>query len=162
MSGAGEQSGGSRARPVVVGVDGSDPSVEAARWACAQARLTGARVEMIAAWQSPGTWGMAWGTSVPIPVDYDPAADAATMLAELVATLVGEGHSVPIDTRAVEGHPAQVLVEASRHADLLVLASRGHGEFTGMLLGSVSQYCAAHAACPVVIVRGAGKDAPAG
>jgi len=60
---------------------------------------------------------------------------------------------VEIDTLVVEGHPAEVLVEASSHADLLVVASRGHGQFGGMLLGSVSQHCATHAHCPVVIVR---------
>jgi nucleotide-binding universal stress UspA family protein len=54
----------------------------------------------------------------------------------------------------VEGHPAPVLVEAAKGADLLVVGSRGHGEFSGMLLGSVSQHCTHHVSCPITIVRG--------
>lgn len=61
--------------------------------------------------------------------------------------------SVTIRARIVEGHAAEALVEASRHADLLVVGSRGHGEFSGMLLGSVSQHVATHATSPVVIYR---------
>jgi nucleotide-binding universal stress UspA family protein len=138
---------------VVVGVDGSESSVEAARWACEQARLTGSRLEVISAWQEAGAWGMSWGMAIPIPSDFDPAGDTRTMLDGIVAALAGAAPSVPIDTLVVEGHPAEVLVEASGHARLLVVASRGHGQFSGMLLGSVSQHCAAHAHCPVVIVR---------
>ena len=75
------------------------------------------------------------------------------MIDQAIASVAPEFPTVTIDSRAVEGHPAEVLVEASRHTELLVVSSRGHGEFTGMLLGSVSQHCAAHAHCPVVIVR---------
>ncbi len=138
---------------VTVGVDGSDPSIEAARWAAEQALATGAGLEVICAWQGPGSWGMAWGMAVPIPTDYDPVADAGSMVAQVVDDLARDFPTVTIATRLVEGHPAEVLVEASRHTDLLVVSNRGHGEFTGMLLGSVSQHCAAHAHCPVVIVR---------
>jgi nucleotide-binding universal stress UspA family protein len=52
-----------------------------------------------------------------------------------------------------EGHPAPLLVEASRGAALLVVGSRGHGEFAGMLLGSVSEHCVSNAHSPVVVVR---------
>ena len=64
-----------------------------------------------------------------------------------------------VHAHAIEGHPSEVLVEASRHAALLVVASRGHGSFSGMVLGSVSQHCVTHAACPVVVFR---KPDPAG
>ena len=57
--------------------------------------------------------------------------------------------------RIVYGHPAVVLVDASRTADLLVVGNRGHGAFTGMLTGSVSMHCVNNANCPVVVVRGA-------
>jgi len=60
---------------------------------------------------------------------------------------------VEIERRVVEGRPAAVLVNESQGADLLVVGSRGHGGFAGLLLGSVSQQCAHHAACPVVIVH---------
>jgi nucleotide-binding universal stress UspA family protein len=53
----------------------------------------------------------------------------------------------------VRGHPEPILVEASKGADLLVLGSRGHGEFVGMVIGSVSEYCAARAHCPVLVHR---------
>ena len=62
-----------------------------------------------------------------------------------------------IERRVVEGAPATVLVDESRQADLLVVGSRGHGGFAGLLLGSVSQQCAHHAACPVVIVHATAK-----
>jgi len=54
--------------------------------------------------------------------------------------------------RVDEGHPVQVLMDAARTAHLLVLGSRGHGTFTGILLGSVSQHCVQHAPCPVVVI----------
>jgi nucleotide-binding universal stress UspA family protein len=60
--------------------------------------------------------------------------------------------SAPIVTRVVQGHPAQVLLDAARGADLLVVGSRGHGTLAGMLLGSVSQHCVQHSPCPVVVV----------
>jgi nucleotide-binding universal stress UspA family protein len=53
----------------------------------------------------------------------------------------------------VQGHPAQVLLDASAGAELLVIGSRGHGGFVGAMLGSVGQHCVHHATCPVVIIR---------
>jgi nucleotide-binding universal stress UspA family protein len=133
----------------VVGVDGSDTSVAALRWACGEASLTGARIEVLIAWQ----WPFGFGAAVPIVSGYDPAGDARMLLEAIASGMADEFPSVEIAVRAVEGHPGEVLVEASRHADLLVVGCRGHGEITGMLLGSVSQHCAAHAASPVLIFR---------
>jgi nucleotide-binding universal stress UspA family protein len=70
--------------------------------------------------------------------------------------VIPEGCDVAIERRVAEGSPGSVLVEASKNAELLVVGSRGHGGFTGMLLGSVSQSVVHHATCPVVIVRPAG------
>ncbi len=134
---------------VVVGVDGSDMSIDAVRWAFGQAAATAARLEVVTAWQ----WPVSWGPAVPLPSDYDPAADARSMLDGIVPPIAAEFPAVPVHWRAVEGHPAAVLVEASRHADLLVVASRGHGQFSGMLIGSVSQHCASNADCPVLVYR---------
>ncbi len=132
----------------VVGVDGSDTSIAALRWACDEASSTGARIEALIAWQ----WPVGFGTAVPASA-YDPGGDARTLLEEIVSDLAGEFPSVKLAVRAVEGHPGEVLVEASRHADLVVVGCRGHGELTGMLLGSVSQHCATHAASPVLVFR---------
>jgi nucleotide-binding universal stress UspA family protein len=75
------------------------------------------------------------------------------VLAGIVGPEAERFPSLTIRARTVEGHAAEVLVEASRHADLLVVGSRGHGAFSGMLIGSVSQHCAAHADSPVVVYR---------
>jgi nucleotide-binding universal stress UspA family protein len=137
-------------RIIVVGVDGSDSSTRALRWACEQAVRTGSVVDAVAAWQ----WPMSLGTAIPIPADYDPVVDAHKVLDGVLQPLAAEFASVTIRPLVVKGHAADVLVEASRHADLLVVGSRGHGELSGMLIGSVSQHCAAHAASPVLIYRG--------
>lgn len=136
-------------RTIVVGVDGSDGSVGALSWACDLAARTGASVEAITTWQ----WPMSLGPAMPIPTDYDPGGDARTMLEAIVRPEADRHPSLAIRARIIEGHPAEALVEASRNADLLVVGSRGHGAFSGMLLGSVSQHCAAHAASPVLIWR---------
>jgi len=136
-------------RTIVVGVDGSDGSVGALSWACNVAARTDASVEAVTTWQ----WPMSLGPAVPIPTGYDPAGDAQTLLESIVRPEADRHPSLTIGIRVVEGHPAEVLVQASRHAGLLVVGSRGHGAFAGMLLGSVSQHCAAHAACPVLIWR---------
>lgn len=109
----------------------------------------GANIEAVTTWQ----WPTGIGPVIPFPEGYDPAGDARTMLESLVQPVADAHPSVAVRNRIVEGHPAEALVEASRHADLLVVGSRGHGAFSGMLLGSVSQHCASHAASPVVIYR---------
>jgi nucleotide-binding universal stress UspA family protein len=136
-------------RTIVVGIDGSATSLGALHWALAEARRSGSRVEAVGAWQ----WPTGWGAVAPFPQDYDPARDTTDMLAELVGPVATAVPDVPVGWRAVEGHPAEVLVAASGEADLLVVGNRGHGNFSGLLLGSVSQHCAAHAATPVVIYR---------
>ena len=125
---------------VVVGVDGSNSSVAAARWAFEQARLTGSRVEVVSAWQPSGSWGLAWGIAMPIPADLDPAAATRSLVDEIVGTLEPVFPTVRVSSRIEEGHPAEVLVDASRHAALLVVGNRGHGGFSGLLIGSVSQH----------------------
>lgn len=139
---------------IVVGVDGSDASIEALEWACHQAELTGGPIEAITTWQ----WPVGLGAAAPIPTGYDPEGDAQTLLSDIAGPAAAAHPSVTVTTLVVEGHPAEALVEASRHAGLLVVGSRGHGSFTGMLLGSVSQHCATHGACPVVIYRPVAED----
>lgn len=135
---------------IVVGVDGSEASLLALRWAIRQAELTDATLEVVASWQWPSSTG--WG--VPLPADYRPDKEAESALAEIVDSARIEHPAVAIRPEVVEGHPARVLVEASTGADLLVVGSRGHGEFAGMLLGSVSEHCVTNAHCPVLVYRG--------
>src|SRR5664280_1107719 len=141
--------GGTSIHTIVAGVDGSDSSIDALRWAFAEAERTGADLEAITAWQ----WPLTLGAVAPFAPEYDPAGDAQRMLDDIVAAVAGEFPTVTVRTRSVEGHPSEVLVEASRHAALLVVGSRGHGAFAGAVLGSVSQHCVAHAASPVLVHR---------
>jgi nucleotide-binding universal stress UspA family protein len=139
---------------IVVGIDGSDPSLAALGWAVRQAELTQARLEVVTTWEWPTSYG--WAPA--IPSDYDPAGDAERMVEDTLSKTRTEHPAVDIRLLVVEGHPAAVLVHASREADVLVVGSRGHGGFPGMLLGSVSQHCAANAHCPVVVVHGQAPD----
>lgn len=135
---------------IVVGVDGSPSSTAAVDWAAHQAELTGSRLELVMAWE----WPITYGAPIAFPDTYDPAADAQRVL-EAAVTGVRAGHpGVDIGTNVSEGHPAPVLVSASRGATLLVVGCRGHGEFAGMLLGSVSEHCVTNAHCPVLVLRG--------
>lgn len=137
---------------IVVGVDGSAGSKSALRWAMTQAQLTGAKVEAVTCWQDPVMWGYTYG----VPAIYeagDLAANAEKHLAETVTEVAGQlGQPADVLTRVVEGHPAEVLTKAATGAGLLVVGSRGHGTFAGLMLGSVSQHCVQHAPCPVVVV----------
>ena len=137
---------------IVVGVDGSPSSHQALRWAARQAKLTGASLQVVTSWEYPTSYGWA----PPYPADFDPAGDAKRDLEMTVAEVLGDHHGIDIDLTVAEGRAAQVLLEAARGASLLVVGSRGHGEFTGMLLGSVSEHCVGHAPCPVTVVRHVG------
>ncbi len=134
---------------IVVGVDGSEASVKAARWACRQAELDKSRVDLVSAWR----WPVSWGPAMPLPDDYDPGADTQAMLDEIAGKLGREFPDVELRALVIEGHPGLVLTEASRHADLLVVSSRGHGEVAGVVIGSVSLHCVTHSAAPVLVHR---------
>ncbi len=134
---------------IVAGVDGSPSSLEALSWAARQAHLTGSSLEIVMTWEWPSSYGWA----APIPDDFDPEEEVRRSLDAAVAPVRAAYPDLNIDARVVSGHPAPILVEASKGADLLVVGSRGHGEFVGMLLGSVSEYCVATAHCPVLVHR---------
>ncbi|MFI6116699.1 universal stress protein [Kitasatospora sp. NPDC051164] len=142
-----------RERRIVVGVDGSAQSREALRWAVEQARATSGVVEAVTAWEYPQTYG--W--RVPV-VAGELARAAGHALADSVAEVVGANRPVEIRERVQCGNAAQVILEAAQEAELLVVGNRGHGGFTGALLGSVSRHCVQHAPCPVVIVRHAHNE----
>lgn len=133
---------------IVVGVDTSASSKDALRWAAHQAELTGARLRVVMSWEIPS---MAFWA--PLPEGLDLEKDAREALEQTVREVLGPDPAVDLSLVLAEGHPAPVLLEQAADADLLVLGSRGHGEFAGMLIGSVSEHCVAHAPCPVVVVR---------
>ena len=132
-----------------MGVDGSASSKAALAWAVKQARLTGAVVEAVIAWEVP----VSYGYMLPVPDDFDFAENAAQVVADAIAEVSSEGEPVEIRSVVAEGNPARVLLDASEGAELLVVGSRGHGGFTEALLGSVGQHCVHHATCPVVVIR---------
>jgi nucleotide-binding universal stress UspA family protein len=130
---------------VIVGVDGSDESVDALKWAASYGKSTGATVRAVKCWHYP--WAM---QTAPAQVD---ASVEQQIRGELEEAVQKASADVEIERDVREGHASQVLVNESHEADLLVVGSRGHGAFHGMLLGSVSQHCANNSACPVVVVR---------
>ena len=136
---------------IVVGVDGSEHSRLALRWAATLSSWTGAAVEAVTAWHIPPTFGWAAGSSY-VPPPMDGKADAERMLKELLAEVFPADGNVKMIVR--EGNAAQGLIELSGESSLLVVGSRGHGGFAGLLLGSVSSHCAEHATCPVLVVHG--------
>ncbi len=142
------------ARPVIVaGVDGCDDSKEALRWAARQARLTGAEVHAVTAWQVPFRIH-----AMPSHTEADYAGDARQALDTAVREALGPDPGVPVVTRLVQQRPAIALVEEAAHADLLVVGGHGRGELPGMHLGRVASYCTHHAPCPVVVVHQAGTQ----
>ena len=134
-------------RRIIVGVDGSPASLSALEWAVRQGALTGAVVEAVTAWHFPATYG-----GYPIVAETDWQSNAQTIQDIAVKEALG-GEATWLVRRVAQGHPVTVLLDAAAGADLLVVGSRGHGGFTGMLLGSVSEHVVAHAPCAVVVVR---------
>ncbi len=137
---------------IVVGVDGSEPSIEALEWAARQAGLTGATLDVVTAWAF-GEEPTPFGIVPPVLSEGDPLAEARIKLDELVAGVRRRHNLIKVRPVVVRGHAAAVLEEEARDADLLVVGNRGRGALVEMLLGSVSEHCVRHAACPVVIVR---------
>jgi len=134
---------------IVVGVDGSESSKAALRWAIRQARLTGCSVDAVTAWRYPSTYGLAPLGDQGADLESDASKDLTAALNEVS----GLEPDVPVRPQVSEGRAGDVLLRAARGADLLVVGNRGHGEFASALLGSVSLYCVLHAHCPVLILR---------
>jgi nucleotide-binding universal stress UspA family protein len=138
---------------IVVGVDGSETAELAVRWAAAEADRRGASLELVAAWEVP-TSNYGFGLA---PITEDVVKGLMKAAEENIGNALdvvrAEAESIEVITTVMEGQAARVLLDVSRDADLLVVGSRGLGGFRELLLGSVSQQCAHHATCPVVIVR---------
>jgi nucleotide-binding universal stress UspA family protein len=136
---------------IVVGIDGSDGAQEALEFALREAKLRGADLHAVAAWHStmmayPG------GYVPPIPSTAEWTRMTKKTLDDALDSCNGAKAGVKVARIVREGQAANVLVDESEDADLLVVGSRGLGGFRGLLVGSVSQQCAHHAHCPVAIV----------
>lgn len=137
--------------PVVVGVDGSECSTEAAGWAFDEAARRGSGLVAVHAWLYPVP--VAPGDMLPLVYDLDAlAAEEERLLAESVAGFAERYPDVPVQRRLVRGSAAGALVEESRNAQLVVVGAHGRGALAGLLLGSVSHALLHHAHSPVLIV----------
>ena len=136
-------------RRIVVGVDGSQHSEHALRWGAYLAAALQARLDAVAAWEYPPSFG--WAAVAP---EWDPAADMATILDDTVRAVFGAEPPPGLQRLVREGGAAAVLLSECEGATMLVVGSRGHGGFAGLLLGSVSAKVAEHTSCPVLIIHG--------
>lgn len=137
---------------IIVGVDGSDHSVHALRWAANEARLRGAVLRPVTTF-SIGFLSTGYEIALPDPMDMKAASQ--TMLDAALDTVreTGDLEGVEVDPMVAEGHPGERLIRMSKDADLVVVGSRGRGGFVGALMGSTTTHVVNHAECPVVIVR---------
>ncbi|HET7486708.1 MAG TPA: universal stress protein [Acidimicrobiales bacterium] len=134
---------------IVVGIDRSPEAVAALRWAYEEARVRGAVLEVVHAWRLPFA-----GDPAGLAAEPRSFLGAAThLLSSVVDGELSDHPGVEVVQTLVNGDPAAALIAKGEGADLVVVGSRGHGGFTGLLLGSVSHKVADHAPCPVAIVR---------
>jgi nucleotide-binding universal stress UspA family protein len=138
-----------QSRRIVVGVDGSEQSKRALRWAAGLADAIDATLDAVTVWHIPVSYG--WNY---VPDEWSPEADATQCLEQSVEEVFGDRRPARLRLLVREGVAPKVLLELSSGATMLVLGSRGHGGFAGLLLGSVSAHCAEHAKCPVLVVHG--------
>lgn len=137
---------------IVVGVDGSPPSVQALHWAVRQAGLTGDTLEAVISWEYPAA---GWASMVPtFPADFDPEALSAKILDDTLTQELGAEAAASVTRTVMVGNAAQALMERAAGASLLVVGDRGYSGFKATLLGSVGLHLSQHAPCPVVVVRG--------
>ena len=144
---------------IVVGVDGSDASHEALRWAADEARLRSASLVAVYAWafvppQPIGDPGMLAMPAGDLPGQLEAESEAAQIaLDDAVVEALGTDPAVGVERRLVEGEAGDVLVAESKAAEIVVVGSHGRSGLKAALLGSVSRHVVAHAACPVVVVK---------
>ena len=139
---------------IVVGIDGSDHSINAYHWALDEARRRGADLTAVFAWELPMI-------GIPGAFDRDELERSAQQYLNEQLDSQADTDGVTVHRVVAQGDPSASLMEACKRVDaeMLVLGSRGRGGFAGLLLGSVGQECASHAPCPVLICK-AGGDRP--
>ncbi|GAA1783007.1 hypothetical protein GCM10009748_16130 [Agromyces lapidis] len=135
---------------IVVGVDGSDSSVAAVRYAAGLAPALNLPLHVLSVWDYPTFMDGGFSPAL----DWSPLDDAKRIVREAALASFDEAPPDWLTLRTRRGRPTEVLIAESRYAEMIVLGSRGHGGFVGLLLGSVSAACAEHAHCPVLVVHG--------
>jgi len=143
---------GTPIRRIVVGVDGSDPSIRALRWAARQAEWSGATLEVVTAWSFP-EHPAPLGIVIDVPWPDELIAKARLKLAEVIRDSLPALDPHRVRAQVIRGNAVPVLLEAAGDADLLVVGSHGGGVMAELLLGSVSDRCVRRASCSVVVVR---------
>ena len=143
------------AQRIVVGVDGSPSSEQALRWAARIAPAIDAGIDVVTVWHISDAYGLGY-----LPNDYNPSRDAEKIQSEAVDRVFPDSRPDSMRLLVKQGNPPKVLLDASADASLLIVGSRGHGGFVGLLLGSVSASCAEHATCPVLVIHGPHHDKP--
>ena len=134
---------------IVVGVDGSPPSQQALRWGAHLAATFGAGLDAVIAWDT--TPAHSWSST---PPDRTPDEETRQALDQFVQDAFGDQPPAGLRRLVHDGGASKVLLDASEDAIMLVVGSRGHGGFAGLMLGSVSANVTAHAACPVLVIHG--------
>jgi nucleotide-binding universal stress UspA family protein len=134
---------------IVVGVDGSEGGRRALHWAAREAATRGGAVQAVTAW----SWDGMEYNPIAATRPQEAAESASRMLDGEIKELISRnGSHLPVAAEVIEGRPADVLSEAGRTADLLVLGSHGHSRVRHTVLGSVSEECIRKATCPVVVI----------
>ncbi|TDD86883.1 universal stress protein [Saccharopolyspora karakumensis] len=133
---------------VVVGVDGSQESVRALRWAADHVRQVGGILHAITVWHQPVQFGYRLPST-----DAELEKQGRQALDSALAQVKPDFPNLDIKAKLIRGQVTDEFVKLSRQADLLVVGNKGHGAFTGMLVGSVAMKIVHHAACPVTVVR---------
>jgi nucleotide-binding universal stress UspA family protein len=145
---------------IVVGVDGSDGGRRALAWAVKEAERWGATLVAAHAWSLPMLAIPTGMAPLPTMPETDEMSGAAEAVVDQVLAEALEGHpGVAVEKVIVEGPAATLLLDLAKEADLLVVGSRGHGGFIGLLLGSVTQHVVHHTTAPVVVVPPPREDA---
>jgi nucleotide-binding universal stress UspA family protein len=141
----------SAANRIVVGVDGSEASETALRWAADEARLRGVGVHVVGCWDFPA---LPWGPYQPPLSGEGLENDTREVVEKEIENVLGAApEGLDVSVEVILGPASLRLLDFGDIAEMIVVGSRGRGGFTGLLLGSVSQHLAEHARCPVVIVR---------
>ena len=142
-------------KQIVVGVDGSPHSRKALEWAGDEAVRHGSELVLLTAYLAPPPPPSSGTVAFQAAINSSEAANEAAkqLLMDTIRDVLGEDPPVLVHPRVKEGNAAELLIDLSEDADVLVVGTRGHGGFAEMLLGSVSQNVAAHAKCTVVVVR---------